>query len=99
MMAPIRNFTMRCRHTASGSMIPNTDLKLTVLSVCLLILLSSREARAQGYYDGSYQEFYDALSPYGQWIDDPQYRSETYRVKCLPPDFAVFPGSKSPGLL
>ncbi len=53
---------------------------LRALPVLLLLIagISSR-ASAQGYGDdvysgsASYQQFYDELSPYGQWINDPQY--------------------------
>ena len=36
-------------------------------------LLLPRGASAQGDVYVSYQSFYDQLSPYGQWINDPQY--------------------------
>ena len=47
----------------------------------ILTLGNSEKANAQAdYYDryddqygASYQDFYDGLSPYGQWINDPQY--------------------------
>ncbi len=60
-------------------------LGVAMLTVCFL-LFAKPQARAQQYYDGpnnyqnydngggvSYQTFYDELSPYGQWVDEPQY--------------------------
>jgi hypothetical protein len=47
-----------------------------MLTVLLALLLTGTTAtvKAQGgYYSATYQDFYDDLSPYGQWIDDPQY--------------------------
>jgi len=56
--------------------------------IMLLFSATTQNATAQGgynggynddyvsyddYSDGSYQDFYNDLSPYGQWIDDPQY--------------------------
>lgn len=47
------------------------------LAVMLVLGFSPQKAQAQDYYDdygnGDYQEFYDDLSPYGQWMNDPQY--------------------------
>lgn len=59
-------------------------LKLMTLGAAMLFTLHSHTAVAQGgnynsdYYDdgygnGSYQDFYNDLSPYGEWISDPQY--------------------------
>lgn len=55
-----------------------------ILSIALFTMLgiiNAPKAEAQvGYdeyaydnYGASYQDFYDGLSPYGQWINDPQY--------------------------
>jgi hypothetical protein len=44
----------------------------TVLTVMLLMALPVQQAQAQGDYV-SYQTFYDELSPYGQWVNDPDY--------------------------
>ena len=48
-----------------------------VLLLLVIVLLSSGsysgKAIAQTDVYVSYQEFYDGLSPYGQWINDPQY--------------------------
>jgi hypothetical protein len=52
-------------------------LPALILAVMLVLGLSAQKAHAQDYYDdygnGDYQEFYDDLSPYGQWLNDPQY--------------------------
>jgi hypothetical protein len=52
-------------------------LPALILAVMLVLGLSAQKAQAQDYYDdygnGDYQEFYDDLSPYGQWLNDPQY--------------------------
>jgi hypothetical protein len=52
-------------------------LPALILAVMLVLGLSAQKAQAQDYYDdygnGDYQEFYDGLSPYGQWFNDPQY--------------------------
>ncbi len=39
----------------------------------LLITASSKRASAQPGVTVSFQTFYDDLSPYGQWVNDPQY--------------------------
>ncbi|MBL7713156.1 MAG: hypothetical protein JNL13_11845 [Chitinophagaceae bacterium] len=44
-----------------------------ILLALLLLLGNTPGSRAQGGYTASYQDFYDDLSPYGQWIQDPQY--------------------------
>src|ERR1043165_5421845 len=55
-----------------------TSLRLFLAGMVLLIA-ASKPAVAQEYYDdandgdGSYQQFYDDLSPYGEWVEDPQY--------------------------
>jgi hypothetical protein len=50
--------------------------KIKVLSVMIALLLSSllftKQASAQQSYF-SYQLFYDQLSPYGEWVDYPEY--------------------------
>ncbi len=52
-------------------------LPALILAVMLVLGLTGQKAQAQDYYDdygnGDYQEFYDDLSPYGQWFNDPQY--------------------------
>jgi hypothetical protein len=52
-------------------------LPALILAVMLVLGFSAQKAQAQDYYDdygnGDYQEFYDDLSPYGQWLNDPQY--------------------------
>jgi len=49
-------------------------LRFTVLSV-LLFFAANTAVSAQNNYDddASYQDFYDELSPYGDWVQDPQY--------------------------
>jgi hypothetical protein len=56
-----------------------TSLRFLLAGIALLFAAAST-SRAQGYYGddgygggGSYQQFYDELSPYGQWVNDPQY--------------------------
>lgn len=55
-----------------------SSLRALLLSVTLSLGFTGC-ATAQGYYDnpngddGSYQTFYDELSPYGEWINDPDY--------------------------
>jgi hypothetical protein len=44
----------------------------SVLAVMLLVAMPLSKAQAQDDYV-SYQTFYDELSPYGQWVNDPQY--------------------------
>jgi hypothetical protein len=50
-----------------------------MLSGLMLCLFASGSANAQGYdndpYDdqATYQQFYDELSPYGEWVNDPEY--------------------------
>jgi len=44
-----------------------------VFSLFLLIGTAPQRAYAQPGVDVSFQTFYDDLSPYGQWVDDPQY--------------------------
>ncbi|HTN16107.1 MAG TPA: DUF6600 domain-containing protein [Chitinophagaceae bacterium] len=39
----------------------------------MLLASISTGSRAQGRYTASYQDFYDGLAPYGQWIQDAQY--------------------------
>ena len=49
---------------------------IRILFIAIAILAAgSTLSKAQDYYSGdaSYQQFYDDLSPYGQWINDPQY--------------------------
>jgi hypothetical protein len=48
--------------------------RLTAL-LMLLLFAANPPAKAQNNYgDGaSYQQFYDELSPYGEWVDDPEY--------------------------
>jgi len=44
------------------------------LLLCMALLsFSSQKAQAQAGVSVSFQTFYDDLSPYGQWIDDPEY--------------------------
>jgi len=45
----------------------------TVAMVLLAIGLPRQQAKAQPGASVSFQMFYDELSPYGQWIDDPDY--------------------------
>lgn len=47
-------------------------LPLIALGLALLLTSSPQKAMAQGE-DVSLQSFYDELSPYGTWINDPQY--------------------------
>lgn len=50
-----------------------------LLAGVVLFFAASKPAAAQDYYDdpyggqATYQQFYDDLSPYGDWVDDPQY--------------------------
>lgn len=51
-----------------------------IFAVLLMIGFAVGNVNAQNYNDdyydndyGDYQEFYDDLSPYGQWLNDPQY--------------------------
>jgi len=41
--------------------------------VLFLLTVTVKRSQAQGDVYVSYQSFYDALSPYGQWIEDPEY--------------------------
>lgn len=47
-------------------------LMVTVLTVGLIAVTPAIKASAQDDYV-SYQTFYDDLSPYGEWVSDPQY--------------------------
>ncbi len=56
-----------------------TSLRSLLLAM-LMLAASAARLSAQDYDDGygsggsaSYQQFYDELSPYGEWINDPQY--------------------------
>ena len=49
----------------------NSLVAVTFLSM-LLVVSAGSKARAQDV-TVSYQEFYDELSPYGQWVYDPEY--------------------------
>lgn len=52
----------------------NNYIKTLLLSVTTLIILSvPKESYAQPGISISFQQFYDELSPYGQWVDDPDY--------------------------
>src|SRR5204863_8604644 len=50
-----------------------------ILKTCLAVLLVGlfstlrNEASAQASLSVTYQTFYDDLSPYGEWIDNPEY--------------------------
>ena len=48
---------------------------LWILSLSLLFTFSLNTERANAQYDTyvSYNDFYQNLAPYGQWIEDPQY--------------------------
>jgi hypothetical protein len=55
------------------------NLKMAVIA-CILVLGSSLRNTASAQYDQydsdrevSYQTFYDELSPYGRWVDNPDY--------------------------
>ena len=48
-------------------------LKLLLGVALLSIALPSQKANAQPGASVSFQVFYDDLSPYGQWIEDPNY--------------------------
>ncbi|WP_260171659.1 DUF6600 domain-containing protein, partial [Pedobacter cryoconitis] len=48
-------------------------LPAVILGLMLLFTGITQKAVAQGYDDISLQSFYDELSPYGTWIQDPQY--------------------------
>lgn len=54
--------------------------KLKIAAIAMVLVLGSsmqNDTSAQSYYDDhgdvSYQTFYDELSPYGRWIDYPEY--------------------------
>jgi hypothetical protein len=47
-------------------------LMVTVLTVGFIAAIPATKASAQDDYV-SYQTFYDDLSPYGEWVSDPQY--------------------------
>jgi hypothetical protein len=49
------------------------NLLTTALLTLLLLICGTNNIKAQGSYTASYQDFYDGLAPYGQWIQDPQY--------------------------
>lgn len=53
-----------------------TPIRLGIAAI-LLFLAAIGSASAQGYDNNygnaSYQEFYDDLSPYGEWVNDPEY--------------------------
>ena len=53
--------------------ISNT-LRFAIAAIMLLFATATRST-AQDYYSGnaSYQQFYDELAPYGEWINDPEY--------------------------
>lgn len=46
-----------------------------LLAALMLLFISVKPAAAQDEYGGDidYQQFYDELSPYGQWVSDPDY--------------------------
>src|SRR6185312_12078650 len=48
-------------------------LKLAVLSISIFISMPAQKVQAQPGTDVSIQDFYDNLSPYGQWVDDQEY--------------------------
>lgn len=52
-----------------------STIRIFVLSFLLLFTAGSlkNEVRAQSYSSLSYQDFYDDLSPYGEWLYDDQY--------------------------
>lgn len=45
---------------------------ITVVGI-MLVALPTQNVKAQPGISVSFQMFYDQLSPYGQWIDDPEY--------------------------
>lgn len=47
------------------------QLLITVLA--LMVMTATNSAKAQPGMSVSFQMFYDELSPYGEWIDDPEY--------------------------
>jgi len=51
-----------------------TSIKILTLflAIVLILIIKPKQASAQ-QYDISYQVFYDQLSPYGQWMDNPAY--------------------------
>jgi hypothetical protein len=54
----------------------NWCIHTRVLSLLFLLLLLLPAARSAAQYDDdyiSYDDFYQSLAPYGQWIEDPQY--------------------------
>lgn len=60
-----------------------------LLTVMMVMVLPATEVKAQ-YGDDyvSYQTFYDDLSPYGQWVNDPQYGNVW--VPDVPGDFRPY---------
>jgi hypothetical protein len=57
-----------------------TSIRFAATAI-ILLFATMRPAAAQNYQDyqddeggsASYQQFYDDLSPYGEWVDDPEY--------------------------
>ncbi len=65
-------------------------LKTTLIAISVLLLGSfHNKTSAQGSVSVSFQTFYDELSPYGQWIDYPEYgyvwRPDSYRYNDFHP--------------
>ena len=51
-----------------------SNIRTLLLSLIFLFTLGTlRKANAQPGVNVSFQQFYDELSPYGEWVDDPDY--------------------------
>lgn len=49
-------------------------INILLLSLSLILLVfSNLKVNAQPGVNVSFQQFYDELSPYGEWVDDPEY--------------------------
>ncbi len=48
-------------------------VKIALLYSVIFSVIPGQRILAQSGYDVSYDDFYNDLAPYGQWIDDPQY--------------------------
>jgi len=65
-----RNFKTLCN--SKMKRIFNWAIGIAAMVVAI-VALPDQQAKAQPGASVSFQMFYDELSPYGQWIDDPQY--------------------------
>jgi len=47
--------------------------QLVITALTFLVMAATGTVKAQPGMSVSFQMFYDELSPYGEWIDDPEY--------------------------